>query len=82
MTKLENLENSYMHKADFLQHLNSFIANLKTELVDQYIVRLIHLIVGRKRLINVHHIAKSLNLNRHSNVPKKIETETRAEINE
>ena len=66
MTKLKNLEDSYMHKADFLSLLKSFNAKLDVELVDQYIDECTVNIDG-KQLMNVHLMANHY-LNRHPKV--------------
>lgn len=63
MTKLKNLENSYMNKADFLSLLKTFKANLDDALVDQYIQECTVNIDG-KPLMNVHLMANHY-LNRH-----------------
>lgn len=69
MTKLKNLENSYLHKADFLTHLSTFNANLDVALVTQYIEACSETVNG-KRFVNVHLMANHY-LNRQLNVPKQ-----------
>lgn len=68
MTKLKNLEHSYMPKADFLQLLNSFKVTLDVELVNQY-TEACTMNVDGKRLMNVHLMANHY-LNRHPKVAK------------
>ena len=76
MTKLKNLENSYMHKDDFLNLLKSFKAKLDDVLVDQYIQECTVNIDG-KPLMNVHLMANHY-LNRHPRAVKKADLSTQA----
>jgi len=76
MTKLKNLENSYMHKDDFLNLLKSFKAKLDVMLIDQYIQECTVNIDG-KPLTNVHLMANHY-LNRHPRAFKKADSSTQA----